>query len=61
MSIQISLTDEAAESLWWLIKNQLEGSRTPLWTIEESAQMDKVLDRITRETNKRKKIKSPKR
>lgn len=53
MSIQISLSDEAAESLWWLIKNQLEGSRTPLWTIEESAEMDKIMDRITKPVDNR--------
>lgn len=53
MSIQISLSDEAAESLWWLIKNQLEGRRGPLWTIEESAEMDKIMDRITKPVDNR--------
>lgn len=53
MSIQISLSDEAAESLWWLIKNQLEGSMTPYWDDNETEQMAKVLARITKATNKR--------
>lgn len=60
MSIQISMSDEAAEILWQLIKNQLEGRRGPLWTIEESGQMDKIMDRITRATAKREKAKSRK-
>lgn len=53
MSIQISMSDEAAELLWWLIKNQLEGSRTPYWDDQEYKQMEKVLARVTKATSKR--------
>lgn len=53
MSIQISMSDEAAELLWWLIKNQLEGSQTPYWDDQEYKQMEKVLARVTKATDKR--------
>lgn len=53
MSIQISMSDKAAESLWWLIKNQLEGSQTPFWDDEEAREMDKLLAKVARATAKR--------
>lgn len=56
MSIQISVSDEAAEALWWLIKNQLEGSITPFWDDDEAEEMNKLLARIGKATNKRSRL-----
>lgn len=58
MSIQISMSDDAAELLWWLVKNHLEGSMTPFWDDDEAGQMMKLLKKVTRETAKRERKKA---